>query len=151
MKPLTIAGLVLGVVLSLGVAVAATTEWGEYRVDLIRCADAGTVCGSVVTGTDPLSSGRITVKEDSVAIRIRGAKPDTLYRVSFLQMKNNGTNVSGPYGIASSTNVGELTTDHKGNGSKTFTTKASIEPRLGFFYVGHPGQTNEFVTGIDQN
>lgn len=151
MNKTAIIGLAVGIAVSAGVAFAATAEWGEYRVDLIRCADAGTVCGSAVTGTDPLSYGRITVKEDTVAIRLRGAKPDTAYRISFLAMKNNGTNVSGPYGITSSTNVGEVTTDHKGNASKTFTTKASVEPRLGFFYIGHPGQTNEFVSGIDQN
>ena len=151
MKRSLVAGIVASIILSAGVAYAATTSWGEYRVDLIRCADAASICGSASTGTDPLGSGRITLDSKSVALRLRGAQPSILYRVIFVELKNTGTLAGGPFGVNAATLIGTATTDKHGNASVTFAKSASVNPRLGFFYIARQEAVYEFVTGIDQN
>lgn len=151
MKRSVVVGVVVSLVLSAGIAYAAATSWGEYRVDLIRCADAASICGSASTGTDPLDSGRITLDTSSVALRLRGAAPETLYRVIFVQLKNTGTLAGGPFGVNNATLIGTATTDKHGNAGVTFKKSASVDPRLGFFYIAHQDAVYEFVTGIDQN
>ena len=147
---------IAGIALSAGVAYAAATTWGEYRVDLIRCADAASICGSASTGTDPLGSGRITLDTKSAALRLRGAQPSTAYRLIFVELKNTGTSAGGPFApILPATAIGTVTTDKHGNAGVTFAKEASINPRLGFFYVSRAPETGiptmyEFITGIDQ-
>ena len=155
MKKLPLAGLVLSLVLTTGVALAAASTWNDYRVDLVRCADTTTVCGSAITGTDPLSSGRVVLDSTTASLRLRGASPDTKYVLAFIELKNNGANISGPYGVANRVILGNVTTNHHGDATVKFAKQASVEPRLGFFFVGHADASgnqlnNEFVTGIDQ-
>jgi hypothetical protein len=148
--------------LSASVAYAATSAatWGGYRVDLIRCADAASICGSAVTGTDPLSSGRITLDSSSVSLRLRGASPEKYYKVVFVALNNTGTLAGGPFNVlqGGAIQIGTVVTDKHGNASATYKKSASVNPRLGFFYISHSDPevpsspaSYEFVTGIDQN
>ncbi len=153
MKRSVLFGAVVSMLLSAGVAYAATSAatWSDYRVDLVRCADAASICGSAATGTDPLSSGRVTLDKSSVSLRLRGASPSTLYRLIFVQLNNTGTLAGGPFNVGTAILVGTATTDKHGNVGVTYKKSASVDPRLGFFYVAHSDAVYEFVTGIDQN
>lgn len=150
MKRPVVMALLMSCILGAGIAYAATTAWGEYRVDLVRCADAAGICGPSQTGSDPLASGRITLDSTSVGLRLRGAQPDTKYRIIFVQLKNNGTLSGGPFS-ASGSILGEVQSDKHGNASVTVKKTASTDPRVGYFLIGRQdGSAYEFVTGIDQ-
>jgi hypothetical protein len=142
-----------GLVATVAVATDGTADWGQFRSDLIRCQDAATgghpACGTVTTGTDPLSSGRVTVNDDAdmVHVRLRGAVPNKTYFLSFIALHNTSSNTLGPYS-GQIIQLGQFSTNNRGRADATFSDTALDGPMIGYFDV-HTNSHDHFVTGID--
>ena len=146
---------VLASLLTTGIALAAVNinaraQWTDYRSDLVRCQDITPNCGSGVTGTDPLASGRVTVVPGNITVRLTGALANTTYSLIFIPFSNTGANGLGPYNGGFIT-IGDVLTNRSGNRTVSFNSSAIPSPSMGYFLVNRANAFNEFATGFDPN
>lgn len=142
---------------ALAVATAAVgagmADWDYFKSDLVRCADATAVghpaCGSSSTGTDPLSSGRITLWERDVTLKLDGASPNTNYVLTFVPLHNTGADLTGPYTAGTTVQLGQFKTNNRGKAWPNFNRTSITGSTLGYFVVSRVGGLNQFVTGFD--
>ncbi len=124
-----------------------TTDW---RAALQRVSTiTGGIGPNYQVGTDPLSSGSVSVAGSTATVQIQGAVPSSTYSVTFCA--NSGG--------SSCYNVGPVTTDGAGKGSATFnllqTAVGNFTPP-GIFNVGRTTPTStggstggiQFITGF---
>lgn len=121
--------------------------WNQFKTDLIRCADAaGTPCGTTMTGSDPLLSGKVIIDTNgSLQIKIKGAVPQKTYNIYWGQI-NGGTTGANPASI-SYTLVGNIVTNVKGSASANFPNVLSGVSNAGILIVADTTM-NQFISGI---
>lgn len=110
----------------------------QYQSPLLR---AGTISGGLPSfegspGSDPLSSGFVTITGTVAHFTLNGAAPNASYDVNFC---GNGG------GSTCFADIGTVSTDAAGNGSADVDTHGRNIP--GIFNLGRNG-TVEFITGV---
>lgn len=121
-------------------------SWNQYKSDLVRCADAaGTPCGTTITGSDPLSSGKVIIDTNgSVQVKIKGAVPQKTYNIYWGKI-NGGTTGADPASV-SFTLIGSVATNVKGTATGNFPNVLS--GISAGFVIFADGALNQFISGI---
>lgn len=122
--------------------------WRVYKSYLIRCEDAiNHPCGAIMTGTDPLSRGKVTIYSDGdVRVKIKGAAPEKTYNVSWAQI-NGGNYAAFPNSITFIL-IGQLTTDNDGDASEFFQNALSGYGISTGYIIISDGDKNQFTSGV---
>lgn len=129
-----------------------------FDVSIVRCGSAGTssACGSNPAASDPLRSGKVIGDGPQVEVELKGAAPNSTYRVfvgnwvagGAFQPQFSGTGVSG--------SIGSITTDADGNffgpiktdsGAKFGFPVGTVISQPNFAFSSSDG-TTQFSTGI---
>jgi hypothetical protein len=82
----------------------------KYQAGIFQASSVTGGIGTHLVGTDPLTSGLVTVNNTTVHIELHGAKPSTIFNIG---VEGNGDG-SSSFGFAT------LTTDASGNAAQDF-------------------------------
>ncbi len=110
----------------------------QYLSPLVRASTVSGGIGNVVVGSEPLSSGQVTMNNSSAAhVVVQGAQPNTTYGVTYCFVTDG----------SSCFQVGSLTTDASGNGATDISDSAGSQTFEGVYHLDDASGV-QYITGF---
>lgn len=110
----------------------------QYLSPLVRAGTVSGGIGSVVVGSEPLTSGQVTMNNSSAAhIVVQGAQPNITYAVTYCFVTDG----------SSCFQVGSLSTDASGNGTTDISDSAGSQTFEGVYYLSDANGV-QYITGF---